>query len=278
MTVPHAQFPFADRALARRLERAEATGSARFAEARARLAPETGAAWIEVAGAYAIFDGPTSPLTQTFGLGLFEDPDEATFDQIEAFFYEREAAIFHEVSPLASSRTLELLNARGYEPFEFTSVLYQPLATAGEVAPIPQPSEIHVRIARPGEHDRWTALAAEGWSDFPELAEYMRDVGRIFADRADTILFIAEAGGQPVATAALSTWEDVALLAGASTIPTARGRGAQLALLEARLREARSRGCTLAMIGALPGSPSQRNAERHGFRVAYTRIKWRIRS
>jgi len=28
-------------------------------------------------------------------------------------------------------------------------------------------------------------------------------------------------------------------------------------------------------MGALPGSGSQRNAERNGFRIAYTRIKWR---
>jgi hypothetical protein len=27
-------------------------------------------------------------------------------------------------------------------------------------------------------------------------------------------------------------------------------------------------------MGALPGSGSQRNAERHGFRIAYTRIKF----
>jgi len=27
---------------------------------------------------------------------------------------------------------------------------------------------------------------------------------------------------------------------------------------------------------ALPGSGSQRNAERHGFRIAYTRMKWRL--
>jgi hypothetical protein len=28
------------------------------------------------------------------------------------------------------------------------------------------------------------------------------------------------------------------------------------------------------MICALPGSASQRNAEREGFRIAYTRLKW----
>jgi hypothetical protein len=33
-------------------------------------------------------------------------------------------------------------------------------------------------------------------------------------------------------------------------------------------------GCDLAMMGAQPGSASQRNGERQGFRIAYTRIKW----
>jgi len=66
-------------------------------------------------------------------------------------------------------------------------------------------------------------------------------------------------------------------LAGASTDPPFRGRGAQNALLAIRLRYAMSLGCDLAMMGALPGSASQRNAERQGFRIAYTRIKWQKR-
>jgi hypothetical protein len=59
-------------------------------------------------------------------------------------------------------------------------------------------------------------------------------------------------------------------------VPEGRTQGAQLALLDARLRYAVERGCDLAMMGAAPGSSSQRNAERHGFRIAYTRIKWRL--
>jgi len=31
-------------------------------------------------------------------------------------------------------------------------------------------------------------------------------------------------------------------------------------------------------MGALPGSGSQRNAERHGFRIAYTRTKWQLQA
>ena len=67
----------ADVLLARRLERAEASANSRFVEARARVNPEVGAEWIEVAGAYAMFDGVQSPCTQTFGLGLFQMPTAA---------------------------------------------------------------------------------------------------------------------------------------------------------------------------------------------------------
>ena len=85
MTSPETAFPFCDAALARRVEGAEAHGNAAFVEARARLFPETGARWIEVAGTYALYDGLGSPLTQTFGLGLFHPPIPADLDRIEAF-------------------------------------------------------------------------------------------------------------------------------------------------------------------------------------------------
>ncbi len=50
-----AVYPFSDLALARRLERAEASRSAAFVETRAELQPGLQATWTEVAGAYAMF-------------------------------------------------------------------------------------------------------------------------------------------------------------------------------------------------------------------------------
>ena len=55
-----------------------------------------------------------------------------------------------------------------------------------------------------------------------------------------------------------------------------REQGAQLALLDYRLRFAAQGGCDIAMIVTQPGSASQRNAERQGFHVAYTRTKWQL--
>src|SRR5882672_10301114 len=91
----------ADHSLSCRLERAEALANARFVEARSRLTPGSGALWIEVAGAYAMYDSPHSPCTQTFELGLFQMPTDTDMDTLEAFFKDRQAPVLHEISPLA---------------------------------------------------------------------------------------------------------------------------------------------------------------------------------
>ena len=61
-------LPRVDVALARRLERAEGMANAAAVESRRTMQPETGAEWTEIAGVYAMFDGPDSPITQTFGI------------------------------------------------------------------------------------------------------------------------------------------------------------------------------------------------------------------
>lgn len=267
---------FADLPLARRLERAEAQSNIDFVEARARTFPESGARWIEEAGAFAMFDGVESPLTQSFGLGIAHPVTSAGLDRFEGFFAELGAPVFHEVCPLADPSALEILNARGYEPFEFTSVMFRPLDRETTVIG-PLNPELRVRTIGPDEVEHWATTSARGWSEQPGLGEFMLTFGRVSAHKTSGASFLAELAGEAIATAGMSTHAGVALLAGASTVPEGRRRGAQNALLAARLRYAAEKGCDLAMMCALPGSPSQRNAERQGFRIAYTRLKWRRR-
>jgi hypothetical protein len=268
---------FSDLSLARRLERAEAQSNAAFVETRARIDPERGAQWTDVAGAYAMYDGASSPLTQTFGLGLFDKITAGELDRIEEFFQCRGAPVFHEVSPLADPDLLPLLNERGYRPIELTSVMFRPLHEELSVAK-PRREAIRVRITGEEEWELWAQTATEGWSEFPELAEVMDEISQVMARRSGGLSFLAELNGQAIATGVLLLHEGVALLGGASTIPEGRKQGAQLALLESRLRYAAQEGCDLAMMCAQPGSASQRNAERQGFRIAYTRIKWALAS
>ena len=270
-----AAVPFADLALARRLERAEATSSSCFVEARARLFPASGACWIEVAGAYAMFDGVGSPITQTFGLGMFEAPTPGDLDRLEAFFHERGAETHHEVSPLADPALVPLLNERGYQPFEFTSVMYRPIAV--DAATSTATPLVRQLGGEADDHELYARVAAEGWRDLG-YADFMLEIGRVSANTDGLHLFVAESEGTAIAAGAVHLRDGVAHLAGASTIPEGRRRGAQLALLEHRLQFAASNGCDIALMGASPGSGSQRNAERHGFRIAYTRVKWKRRN
>ncbi len=266
---------FSDLTLSRRLERAEARANAGFVEARAAAFPDRGAAWIELGGAIAVFDGVDSPLTQTFALGLQGPVSAADMDRLERFFRERQAPIHHEVSPLADSTVLTLLTARQYHVIEFTSVMWRSISLDVRLAERPN-SRIHARPIRDDEHEVWAQTVAAGWSHVPELAPFMQELAIVNAKRhGDHVPFIAEMDGQPVAAGGLALYDGVALLAGASTVPRARKQGAQLALLEARLRYAAEHGCDIATMGALPGSDSQRNAERQGFRIGYTRMKWR---
>ena len=266
-------YPFADIELARRMERAEAQGNVNFVEARNRAFPERGARWIEVAGTYAMFDGVGSPVTQTFGLGVFGPVTTAHMDALEEFFQSKGSEVFHEVCPLADPSTFEMIRERGYQPIEFSNVLYRPIDPGLRLG-TSRNEQIKVRVIEKNEIDLWTQTNFEGWSEFPEYADFFRELSQVIAHSKGP-LSLAELDGKPIATGALTIAGDVALLAGASTVPSARRQGAQNALLEERLRYAASRGCTVAMMVTLPGSGSQRNSERHGFRIAYTRTKWR---
>jgi hypothetical protein len=264
---------FADLQLARRLERAEASACAQSAVARRKVDPDSGAEWMECVGAYAVFDGIDSPVTQTFGLGMFEGATDAALEKIERFFFERGAPVFHEVSPFAGVETYRLLSQHRYKPIELSSVQYRPVE---EPETVPDP-HIRARPIHPEEAQLWSEISARGWShEHPEFQSFLLDFAKIITARDDNACFVAEFDGVPGAAGAMSSHEGVALFAGTATVPELRRRGLQGAMLHERMRYAWEHDCDLAMMVALPGSESQCNAERKGFRIAYTRTKWEL--
>jgi len=267
---------YSDRELSQRLERTEARANADFVDTRARIDLASGAERIEVGGAYAMFDGAESPLTQTFGLGMFEETTPEHLDELEAFFHRRAAPVFHEVSPLADPSLMALLSGRGYQPIELTSVMFRDLNESA-IDFAPRDAELTTRVAAADEADVWARTSAAGWtSEHEGLGEFMFNFGRISAQCSGAFPYLVELGITPIATGMLFIYDDVCMLAGASTIPDGRNRGAQTALLEDRLSFAASKGCRLAIMGASPGSQSQRNAQKNGFQIAYTRTKWQL--
>jgi GNAT superfamily N-acetyltransferase len=264
---------FANLELAKRLEAAEAFSCAQFAVARKRLYPDSSSTWMQRAGATVVFDGVGAPTTQTLGVGLFEELTPAALDEIEQFFLVRDADVMHEVCPFAGTATLDLLCARGYRPYEISSVLYRAVEPPAET----HAANIKVRIVGLDEAQLWSHINAKGWThEHPEFEEFVGKAGVMLVAREGSPCFLAEIDGSPGAAGALIVHEGVALFGGAATAPEFRRKGLQAALLEVRMRYAVEHGCDLAMMVAEAGSNSQRNAERKGFRVAYTRLKWRL--
>lgn len=259
--------------LARRIERAEGKANASCVEYRRDSNPAVGACWIEHQGTLAMFDGPESPLTQTFGLGMSGPISDDDLQLLEQFFISRGAAVHHEVCPLVDAAVQSKLVERGYRPIEWSNVLRRELQTAQNDAPAVD-SRLRVRQIQPTESEAWSEVAMRGWNESPLPSEFMRETFLMLARREGSLCFVAEWEQTPIATASLFIADRIALFAGASTIPEARRRGAQRALFAARLQYARREGCELAVVVAVPGSASDRNAQASGFLTAYTRTKW----
>ncbi len=86
----------------------------------------------------------------------------------------------------------------------------------------------------------------------------------------DWATYAAYDGDDPVAVARLLVVAETesAALFGAATLPAARGRGAQSALLHRRIREARDRGCRYASAETWAETPEMPNPSQHNMRSA----------
>lgn len=267
---------YSDEALSQQLEKTEARCNAEFVCSRLKMFPNSGAKWKEIDGTYAMFDGVESPITQTFGLGLFEKLSFRTIEEIEKFYHQVSAPIFHEVSPMTDPSHMEILFKCGYQPVELTSVLYQPISKHNSAYQLINP-EITVQKMQEGEEEIWVSTSSKGWStEAPGLSELIYQFGQIAVQSRGILPFFANLNDKPISTGMLYMDNHIALLAGDSTIAEGRNHGAQNALIDARLSHAAGCGCTIAMMATRPGSQSQKNAEKKGFRLAYTRTKWKL--
>jgi GNAT superfamily N-acetyltransferase len=265
------KMQFMDFGFARRLEMAEAFAARACAEAAQRLNPGLAVAIEEIAGGIAVFTGIGSPITQAVGVGLNGPVSEAEIERLEAFYASRGAPVALELCPLVDPSLYEALAKRGYQLREVSNVLFREViagesfASAGE--------GITVRRATPAEENLWALTVAQGFAEHYPVTQSILDVMVGFFHRADACCFLAFVGKEVAGGAVVSAHEGVGGLFGASTLPAFRRRGVQTALLASRLNWACERRCDVAVSIALPGSASQRNIERFGFRVAYTRTK-----
>jgi GNAT superfamily N-acetyltransferase len=258
---------------ARVLERALAQCCAASARAMAKLDASSRASCVEVAGGLAIFAGAGSPMTQGLAMGLARAVTAADLDAMERHLSPAgPGRVQLEVCPYVDPSLLALLAARGYRVHEWQ------LAWTGAIPehPIEPPrapdAALRVRPIRPGEEDVFSRCVLAGFletDDVPDAAfAMMRHIP--YAEHHE--VFLAFLGDEPIGGAGVAWSHGVAILSGSGVRPAFRRRGAQGALLRARLERARQLGCTVGYSNTLPGTASRRNMERHGLHVAYPKL------
>ena len=173
-----------------------------------------------------------------------------------------------DVCPLADAGFLEALAARGCRVTEFNNVLVMTLA--GYEAP----ASPRVRPMGPGEADLWSLTVGRGFFEEARLTEDEMDVGRDIAAMPSAECYLAFEEGEAAGGAALAVRDGLAILFADSAIARFRRRGLHRELIAARLAQAAARGCDMAAACTQPGSPSQRNYERFGFRVSTPKPPW----
>lgn len=261
----------ADTALARRLEAISAAELESFVSTSRRLDPGSVAECARFAGGAVAFVEPGSLMNQAVGLGLAGPVAEADIRAVEGFFRARDARGSVCVCPLAHPSLTAALSARGWVPEGFEHVLVRPVSDADRQMRVDDGIVVR-EPADDEERDIWALVAATGFSDpLPPQPEQLA-LARIVINRPGARLYLGFVDGCVAGTGELHVSDGIAWLSGDTTLPHYRRRGVQSALQRARLADAARAGCELAVSEATPGSGSQRNMERLGFRVAYTRV------
>jgi GNAT superfamily N-acetyltransferase len=261
------QLPdFVDLEFARRLEMAE-TILPDCVEAMRRHCPAHPIAAEEVAGGVAFFGGVTYPANQIVGMGLYREVTRDDMDRVEQFFRSRAVPSTVVLSPLADESLRTLLGERGYRIAEFNSVLIRRIS---EAEPFSPPDGVVLERVTPETAKPWMRAIAQGFAQDIAVAE---EVFGGFAALPGALAFLARIDGNIVGGCGgrIIPEARIAALFGTATLPEFRRRGVQSALIAQRLHEAALAGCEYAVVSTNPGSGSQRNMERRGFRLAYTK-------
>ncbi|WP_321472387.1 hypothetical protein [uncultured Paludibaculum sp.] len=245
------------------IEEAAARNLLDYVLAFQQWAPAVGAAALPCAGGVAAFTGAGSPLTTVKGAG--PEISESEIDAAEWFFRRHRARrVVFECAPWLTADTLERLARRGYRPEGTEAVVVLPLPCEVEPAAPPVaelPEETWVRVFP----------AAFELPDDPLWPELARVAWRLPGARN---LGVVDGEGLAMGCAQMVAAGGVAVLGNDGTLPGARGRGVQTALIRARVKRAVDEELRLAVAEVSQGSVSEKNYLRCGFGSGYVRTSW----
>jgi GNAT superfamily N-acetyltransferase len=240
-----------------------------FRDLFAAAAPGIGARAAEIGGVVCLKVEalPAIEVNRVLGLGLTHPADEETLAAIEGYFGGPPPCV--AVTPEAQPPELTTwLEEGGLQPgYAWTKFI----RAAARVPPKPTA----LRVERVTEGAPFGSAFVSGYGLPQALAPWFAAV----AHRHGWQCFVAFDGDQPAGAGALYVSGEVGWLGMAATVPAHRGKGAQGAILAARIGAAAAAGCSVVVtetgspVEGKPG-PSFRNILRAGFEPAYERENW----
>ncbi|WP_223645991.1 GNAT family N-acetyltransferase [Corallococcus sp. EGB] len=252
---------------ARRFERKQAASVAALATESAPLAD----GWM-------VFGAVGSYINKSCGYGFERGVTDAELDALVAFFASRGVEPKAELSPFAPPSLLKGLADRGFVLREFETVLYRPLRAGEDLSRMAQAAPAGLRVERVDPSDeaavcQFVELSGSGFVPEGEsMPEVFRDAGLKGARNPTTDSYVAWLEGVAVGAGSCEVSDGLTSLYGTSVLPAYRRRGVQQALIAARLQRGLEKGSDLATIMSAPGIPTERNAMRLGFQMAYSRV------
>lgn len=203
-----------------------------------------------------------SPLDSLWHDGT-RPPTPAELAEAEAFCAAHGQPVTLHLLSHAAPELVPLLSARGY------ALQYVLHAYTHDLRPPYAPTPLTIR--EEADAERWAHLSAQGFGEGTADTGTL-DIMRLVGGAAGTRRFVAQLDEQDAGTAAFALQDGIAAFHGTSTRPQFRGRGVQTALLAHRLQAAAREGASFASVFVTPGTGSERNAERAGFRLAGLRL------
>lgn len=208
---------------------------------------------------------------RVIGLGVNEPVGPDTLDALVAHYRDRVPGFALNLSPFAEPDALAApLAERGFATF------FHHLKWWRDASPVREQAT-SLRVVRAGvaQADAWGELCTRIFDWSPAQAPWQASV----VGRPGWWHGLALHGDMPVAVGAVYVQGEAAWLGFGGTLPEYRRRGAQSALLAARVAHARAAGARIMALETAPDWPdipgeSLRNAARAGFHPAYERPSW----
>lgn len=215
----------------------------------------------------AAFDIPL--FNRVVGLGLKEPATEALVDEAIAHFESLGVNNFaFQMSPQARPAiTTQWLSARQLRaPDNWVKMIHTP------TSPPEIQTNLQIRQIGPDQAEAFASIAANAFGMPPVIKPWLTPL----VGRAAWRIYLAFDANKPVGCGVLFIKDKIGWLGIAGTLPAARGRGAQGAIMAKRIQDAIHLGCQWIVTETgeetLPHrNPSYHNMIRTGFELVYPR-------